>query len=349
MNRAIRTGIVGLGRAGWGMHCRELAGREAKFEITAVCDIAEERLGLASERYPGIRPYANLSAMLANPDIELIDIATRSTDHVSHALLALAAGRTVFLEKPIATSHAEAKRLAAAAAEADGALFFRHNRRLEPAFQHIREIIASGLLGDVYQIKLRRQSFQRRADWQTLKSCGGGQLCNWGPHLIDHGLRFLESPLSELWSDLKLVAAVGDAEDHLKIVMKGENGRVVDIEISGGAAISEPVYLVFGSKGALTSDDKSITMRYLDPDVDLPACVADPGTPPTDGGFGNREGLVWLEEVIPVAPSSACTTASIWDHLYSAIREGKPFPITTAEALEVMQVIDRVKHGTVFA
>ena len=45
-----------------------------------------------------------------------------------------------------------------------------------------------------------------------LIDCGGGQLNNWGPHIIDHALQFLDYKVAEVWSDLKRVAAVGDAE-----------------------------------------------------------------------------------------------------------------------------------------
>ena len=67
---------------------------------------------------------------------------------------ALHAGRYVFLEKPIAMSFKEAGKLARAADKAPRRLYFRHNRRFEPTFNQVQEIIASGILGEVYEIKL---------------------------------------------------------------------------------------------------------------------------------------------------------------------------------------------------
>ena len=156
----------------------------------------------------------------------------------------------------------EAEAIRQAAKEAKGNLYIRHNRRFEPTFQHIREIIASGILGNVHEIKLHRQHYSRRDDWQTLKRFGGGMLLNWGPHIVDHALLLLESPPKELFSDLRCVAAVGDAEDHIHLLLRGENGRVVDMQISGGSAIEEATYLVFGDRGALTSDEKTISLKY---------------------------------------------------------------------------------------
>jgi len=280
--------------------------------------------------------------------VELVSVATISPDHTRHALLALKAGKYVFLEKPIALTYADAKKLATAAQRYPGKLFFRHNRRFESGFVHIQEIIASGILGEVYEIKLRRQGYQRRDDWQTLTKCGGGQLNNWGPHIIDHALQFLESPVQDQWSDLKRVAAVGDAEDHLKIVLTGKNGRIVDLEISGGTAISQPEYVIFGSKGALTCQGDTITMRYVDPKQKLIKIQAYAGNP-SSGGFANPEVLKWVEKTIPVAPKAACDVHHIWKGLYEAIRKGKPYPITIDEGVEVVRITEMAKCGTRFA
>jgi predicted dehydrogenase len=337
----VKVGIVGLGRAGYGMATCELAPRGKKITIVAGCDILKSQRDRFAKKLPKAVMYDDLKKMLADPNVELVSISTRSPDHVPHALLALKAGKDVFLEKPISLTFPEAKKLKAAAAKAKGKLYIRHNRRFETPFVHIREIIASGILGDVFEIRLCRHGYQRRNDWQTLIRCGGGQLLNWGPHLIDHALRFLESPVAEIWSDLKCVAAVGDAEDHVNIMFKGKNGRVVNVQISGGVALPSPVYAVHGSKGSLISEnEKTIKLRYLDPKNKLKPCKVDDGTP---DGFGGSDNLKWIEKEIKVKPKLKVDTASIWDYLYASIREGKKFPITIDEALGVMEVVDIVK------
>jgi predicted dehydrogenase len=229
----------------------------------------------------------------------------------------------------------------------------RHNRRFEAPFNHIREIIASGKLGEVYEIKLCRHSFQRRSDWQTIIECGGGQLNNWGPHIIDHALQFLDYKVKEIWSDLKKIAAVGDAEDHLKIVFKGESGLVVDMEISGGAALPQNEYIIFGTRGALTCSGTRIKMKYADPEQVFQKVEAFPGTPPLNGGFSNGyadlEAIRWIEEEFEVAPTPATDTFYIWPAMYKSIREGAEFPVSIKEGLAVVKVIDEVKKGTEFA
>jgi predicted dehydrogenase len=328
------------------MHREELRNKQDRFRIVAVCDPLPVRREMA-ERELGCRTYTTLAEMLGDPEVELVDIASRSTEHCAHASTALRAGKVVFLEKPMGVRYEDARKLYLLAQELGGQLFVRQNRRFEPAFQHIREMIAEGLLGDVFEVKLRRLSFQRRDDWQTLRGCGGGLLLNWGPHIVDHALRFLDCPVADQWSDLKRVAAVGDAEDHLKIILRGENGRVVDMEISGGAALLEPEYLIWGSRGALTCTGETITVKYLDPEAPLPPRIADSGTPKDE--FGSGEELPWIERTFEACPRSGCDMSSIWDALYLHLREGAPYPITLEESLEVMRVIEVAKETTGFA
>ncbi|HEY3332512.1 MAG TPA: Gfo/Idh/MocA family oxidoreductase [Capsulimonadaceae bacterium] len=348
VDNPIRLGIVGIGRAS-GMHFDELAGKESKFQYVACCDVIAERVETTSAKYPGCKGYVRYEDMLADPNVEVIDIATRSCDHFEHAKMALEAGKTVFLEKPMTSTFDEAKALVAIAAKAPGNLYVRHNRRFESAFQHIREIIDSGLLGDVFEIKLRRFGYGRRDDWQTIKEFGGGQLLNWGPHVIDHALRLLGAPVAKMWSDLKMIASVGDAEDHVRFVLTGTNGRVVDAGISGGAAISEPEYLVLGTRGSLTCSGNDIAMRYLDP-ARLPAPKeAIRETPGSGASFGASETLHWVNVTITASPATGCDVGStIWDELYESIRNGKPFPVTLEESVGVMELVSAIKKGTQF-
>ena len=336
----IKVGIWGMGRAGYGMHINEMGKFPDLFEIVACCDILKDHCDAFLEKVPGGRAYDNSSGFLADKDIELVSVATRSPDHVAHAIEALDAGKIVFLEKPVALDYKDALKLQDVAKSFPGKLFCRHNRRFEPAFVHIMEIISSGAIGELYEVKLRRQGYQRRNDWQTLVKCGGGQLNNWGPHIIEHALRFLDSPVAEVWGDLKKIAAVGDAEDHLKIVLKGENGRVVDLEISGGVALPEPEYIIFGTRGAISCDGKTIRLKHLDPNQKLEHISAIPDTPPISGSFGNTEKLEWIDSTFDVSPKAQCDTHDIWRHLYSAVREGIEFPISIQQAVEVVRITD---------
>jgi len=345
MSNPIRIGLIGLGRAGNGMHRGELSSRQDKFVFTAVCDIIEERTKVFADQF-GSRTYTKIEEILKDPDVELISIATRSCDHFQHAKQALLAGKDVMLEKPFCMSMAQAEELIALGSQPAGPhLYIRHNRRFEGGFEKVMEIIDSGILGDVYEIKLTRNNYQRRNDWQTISEFGGGQLLNWGPHIIDHSLRFCGGDYREMYSNIKHVAAAGDCEDHVKIVFTGVNNRVVDMEISGGAAVITPEYIVYGSRGSIISIPGGLHVKWLDPSVELAPLKANPETPGAEKGFGNPEKLVWIEEDIKNIPDG---TARIWDALYDSIRHGKKYPIELSQAAKVIEVIEKVKAGTLF-
>ena len=342
----IRVGIWGLGRAGWSMHCSEIAAQpEGEFEIVAGCDVLEERLKLLKDKYPNAQTYTDGKKFLADKNIELVSVAVRSAQHVDYCLRALEAGKMVFLEKPIAISMKGVRKLQQALKKYPGKIFFRHNRRMESCFNHVLDIMRSGILGEVYEIKLCRHNYSFRDDWQTLVSCGGGQLNNWGPHLIDQGLRFLESPLESLWSDLKNVAACGDAEDHLKIIMRGKNGRVVDIEISGGVSLPSPVYAVYGTRGSLVSEnEQDIKLKYLDPKQKMPKNTASAETPPITGRPASSVTPKWIRKTIMTEPENGFDMYHIYHQLYLTIREGKDYLIKPEEALEVVKTTLKIKE-----
>ena len=342
--KPIRIGIWGIGRAGFGMHCKELDLFPDEFKVVAGCDDEPDRLKRLTDRYPEAKTYTDGDKFLADKNIELVAVAVRSLQHVDYACRALAAGKFVFLEKPIAVSAKGLKLLEEANKQYPGKLFFRHNRRFEACFNHVMEIIHSGVLGEIFEIKLCRHKYQFRGDWQTVISCGGGQLNNWGPHLIDHGLRFLESPLESVWSDLKKITSLGDAEDHLKIVMKGQNQRIVDIEISDAVSLPSPVYAVYGTRGSLVSEDEQdIKLNYLAPEMKFPTAKASTATPGTKDGFGSKITPKWVRKTIMVEPANGLQMTDIYHALFQSIRGKKPYPIKPEEAFEVVRTTLLIK------
>lgn len=350
MSNQIRLGIVGLGRAGWGMHTEELKGKEDKYKIVAACDIIPERVEKMKEKY-GCKGYDNIDALIADPDVEIVDIATRSCDHFEHAAKALRAGKDVLIEKPISLSYSQAKELFDMSNKENGPkLYVRHNRRFETVFNEVKNTINSGVLGNVFEINITTGSFQHRDDWQTISEFGGGQLLNWGPHIIDHALRLLGSPLEKISGELKQVTAGGDCEDHVVIRLESENKRTVNLTISGALALnSGRKFTVYGDRGTMICNDFDIKMRYINPEQEIPPVVSDPGTPGASfgasGTFASGTQLDWIEKEYK-APDEDLSV--IWDYMYESYRNGAEYPIKDSEALEVMKVATEIRKGTKF-
>ncbi len=353
MSNPIKIGLVGIGRAGWGMHTNELAGKEDKFKYVAACDLLPERVEKMVEKY-GCKGYNNIDDLLADSDAEIVCIATRSCDHFEHGIKVLRAGKDLLMEKPMGLTLKQAEDLFATAKAEGRKIYMRHNRRFEVVFNEVKNVIESGVLGNVYEINISQGSFQHRDDWQTLSEFGGGQLLNWGPHIIDHSLRLLGSPLKNITGELKQVTAGGDCEDHVIIHFESEAGRTVNMCISGGMALrAGRRFNIYGDRGSMLcgedGNEKSIKLRYIDPSQEIPPVVSDPGTPGAafgaSGTYASATEVTWVEKEYTLPGEDLSV---IWDYMYESYRNGADYPIKESEALEVMQAVEAVRNGTKF-
>lgn len=339
MSRIIKVGIVGLGRAGIGMHSSEVAEYPDRFAIAAACDHAKERLENLPDRFKGAKLYTDYGEMLKDDNVELISIATRHPEHVPMALQALEAGKYVNIDKPYALNNREMAMLAEADKKYPGKLFLRHNRRFEAPFQKAMKLIATGVLGEINTVKLYRSvGYCRRNDWMTMTEFGGGLFTNWGPHIIDQALQYLDSPVVDLWANIRSVISIGDGDDHIKLLLKAANGRVADIEISGAHTLPGRELEVQGSRGTLIYPvDGRIKMRYVDPEIEFKPLKPHPENPPMK--YGNfDETLTFIEQFVEIPP---VPMSEIWKHIYDAIVNNVPYPITIENGIAVTDIMEK--------
>ncbi len=170
-------------------------------------------------------------------------------------------------------------------------------------------------------------------------------LNNWGPHLIDHALQFLDYKVADIWGDLHNVASLGDAEDTFKAILRGKNGCYVECEVSGGVALPEPAYTIHGSRGSLISQDESeIKLKYLEPKFKLPkGAKSSPLSPDLNASFGGKIAPKWVEKTIKVKPSNGWDMNLFYQHIWNALRKDIPFPVKNEEAFAVVKVIETIK------
>jgi predicted dehydrogenase len=147
-----RVAVVGCGY--WGSkHVRVLHGVDG-VEHVAVVDGFESRLAGIARQFPDTSRYTSLTAAL--PHVDAVVIATPPTTHVPLALEAIAAGRHVLVEKPLAPTVAEARTLIAAADRAGVVLMAGHTFEYNAAVWKLRELVRNDVLGDVYYIDSAR-------------------------------------------------------------------------------------------------------------------------------------------------------------------------------------------------
>ena len=98
----VRVAVIGLGRSFFSSHYPVFKAHPALFKIVAVCDLLKERRDIVAKDFPDCKMFRQFGDMLDEREIDLVDIATCSTDHVQHALASLERGFWTLLESPMA-------------------------------------------------------------------------------------------------------------------------------------------------------------------------------------------------------------------------------------------------------
>jgi predicted dehydrogenase len=345
MAEPIKAGVVGLGRAGWGIHVRQMRERD-DFKVVAVADPNEERRQQANDEL-GAEGFPDLTSMLNGSDAEFIVVATANLDHAKHAIEALEAGRHVLVEKPMATSVPDADAMIAAGKKAGKMLTIHQSGRWFPRFAFVMQMLSDERLGDVFMIRQGGYGFRRRNDWQTLRKYGGGQLNNNGPHSVDQCVIMMQSPIVDVWGDLQQIASPGDTEDHCKVVMRGESGRVIDMELTTAcAATTLPSLVLMGTRGSLTITDDKAVLRHVKGEL-KPLESAD--QPLAEGrAYGVPGGDDIEFEEVEIEPK-ADPGKSFYDMLHDCVRDGGPPPVDPATSRETIRVMAEARKNTKFA
>jgi predicted dehydrogenase len=144
----IRVGVIGYGY--WGPNLARNFMLAPGSAVTRVCDLREERLISLQKVYPGLKTCNRPTEMINDPEIDAVVIATPVSSHFELALAALQAGKHVLVEKPLASNSDQARRLVDEAAARKLVLLVDHTFVYTEAVRKIREIIASGELGQIY-------------------------------------------------------------------------------------------------------------------------------------------------------------------------------------------------------
>ena len=188
----VRLGIVGYGNMGSG-HTRNLmAGKVKNMELTAVCDIAEERRNAAKEEFPQLAVFETAQDLYKSGLCDAVLIATPHYDHPSLAMEAFEHGLHVIIEKPAGVYTKQVKEMNEAAAKSDKLFGIMYNQRTNPVYQKLRQMIQRGDLGHIKRITwiitnwYRPQAYHDSSAWRsTWKDEGGGTLINQNPHQLD--------------------------------------------------------------------------------------------------------------------------------------------------------------------
>ncbi len=224
--KQIRLGIIGCGVIS-DFHARSIQTLE-KGILVGVADVRPEAARQFAEKYQ-IHAYASVEELLADPEIDAVCICTPSGFHASGAMQAIAAGKHVLVEKPLAITTEDCDRVIVAAKEKGVCAGVVSQNRFVPAVQEIKRLVAEGALGKIITTELlmkynRTQEYYDSSNWRGTWALDGGSLMNQGIHGVDIMLYILGS--------VKTICGYGRTLSHK---MEAEDTAVAALEFENGA------------------------------------------------------------------------------------------------------------------
>ncbi|MFH1706604.1 MAG: Gfo/Idh/MocA family oxidoreductase [Planctomycetota bacterium] len=333
--KPITTAVLGLGRSGWNIHIAGIRGR-ADYRITDVADPLPERRAEARAEF-GCNAYPTVAELLGKTKAELVIVATKSVDHGPHTIAALKAGHHVLVEKPMAMTHAEARRMLAAARAARRKLFVHQNYRFNNEAQFLKFVLSGKTpIGPVFSVVYQSYNFARRNDWQCLKKNGGGLLNNKLTHVIDTLLYATGGTVRDVQSDMRHTTDAGDCEDFVTMVLRLDRGPVITITDTTSCNADVPRWLLMGPRGTVAWYQDRTEIRYFDPRKHPPLKVQDTAAA-ADRKYGNAEKLTWTVAAMdPKRPS----IGDYYDNIAAVLRRGGAMVVPPESVVEMTRVLE---------
>jgi predicted dehydrogenase len=306
----INCAIAGLGR--WGRNLVEAARKGGRLKVTRAVetDIGHAR-GFCAEH--GLDLTDDFEAVLGDAAIEAVLLATPHSLHMAQVIAAAAAGKQVFCEKPLALRRDHAAKMFDACREAGVTLAVAHNRRFWPSMRALREIAASGELGDILHVEghnSNENSQDITQGWRlSPEESPGGGLTGAGLHVLDAFVSMM-GPARQVYARLNSREKGPPPLDSAVLAIDFANG------VTGTLATvrATPFYWrvhVFGTKGsAEVLDEVTMVLRKS-------------GSKPERKSY-------------PAIDVLAAELAAFAD----AIEKEKPFPAAEAEVLATLSAFE---------
>lgn len=329
--------IIGYGGMG-GWHHQNVSERIPAIHVKGAYDIRQEALDKAINN--GLYAYSSVEELLADPELDLVTVATPNNFHKDLVIRCLRAGKNVISEKPVAMNAPELEEMMAAAKESGKVFSVHQNRRWDKDYAIVKKALQSGVIGEPYFIESRVQGSRGPLfGWRGYKIDGGGMLLDWGVHLLDQLLDLIDSPVVSVTAHLQKIF-FGEVDDNIKVLLRFENGVSALCEMATNCFINQPRWHVSCRNGTAVVEDWSCRGRMVQLNTD--------------------EAMEWGDDIVyteagptrTMAPRPPETTREIplpevstdWSDYYRnivAVIEGTEELIVKPEqALRVMKVVD---------
>jgi dTDP-4-amino-4,6-dideoxygalactose transaminase/predicted dehydrogenase len=261
----IRFGIIGFGIMGQ-EHARAIRSN-ALLKLAAVTDV-QAKTGRQIAADLNCKWFENAEEMMQSGDVDAVVIATPHWQHGELAIKALKAGLHVLCEKPLTVTVAQADEVLKVAEQSRGIFAVVHQKRFEPAYLYVKQLLDSGELGEMYRCSMiesawRSEAYYRSSPWRgTWKGEGGGVLLNQAPHILDRYAWLCGMPETvTARCDTSLHEI--EVEDTASAIMRHANGAHGYIHISTVEAPAISRTVISCDRGRVTIENGKVQITRL--------------------------------------------------------------------------------------
>jgi predicted dehydrogenase len=322
----LRIAVVGYGY--WGPNLVRNVIERPDTSLASLCELDPARAAAFSARVPDVPVTADLDAVLADPSIDAVIVATPPRTHHRIAADALSAGKHVLIEKPMARTSAEAHDLIRLANERDLILMPGHTFIYSPPVNKVRQLIRDGALGDVYFVTSSRLNLGKyQAD---------GVVCDLAPHDLSILLYWLDQPVVSVSASARSVFKDGVPEVAF-ITFTFAGGATANIQVSWLAPRKVREMVVVGSRQMVQYDDTGAdeAVRIYDRGLDFV----------TPENFGEHQ-LAYRsgDIVIPRVDAAEPLSLELEDFARS-VRTGEPPRSNAVLGLQVVAAVEAAEES----
>jgi myo-inositol 2-dehydrogenase/D-chiro-inositol 1-dehydrogenase len=265
MAEEVRIGLIGAGRIAH-VHAQAYS-QVSGGRLVAVADVVSSAAEKLGQQY-GLEPYQDYRDILARPDIDAVLIATPNWLHAEMAIAAAQAGKHVFCEKPIALTLKDADAMIAVAKETGVILQVGFMLRFTPPLPHVKELVASGALGDIIAVRAAIFGWEPSDEWFYLTEQGGGVILDTLIHFADL-LHWLVGPVTRAYSQGGPFVLEGakrhGSPDNACVSFQHAGGAMTQLYVTWTTGYGNFFSEVYGSKGSISINflEKQASLLYL--------------------------------------------------------------------------------------
>lgn len=299
--------------------------------LAALCDRDPAALARVGAVAPGAARYGDLAALLADPAVDAVYVATPNSSHAAVVRAAAAAGKAVMCEKPMAPTAAEAEAMVRACAAAGVAYATAFDQRWHGAHRRLRALVAAGALGTVTCVRVHyacwtppdwRPAEYAHDNWRVDPArAGGGAMIDLAPHGLDLVQTLLDEP----------VTAVACLLQRRVFDYPVDDGAVISARTLGGALVSHAV--------AYNRPDV-FPRRELEVIGDRGRALAVNTMGQTPGGRLTLTGLDGREREVAFAAEDRSPFLAQVEAFAACVLGGRPFPYPPARDLHTMRLVE---------